>query len=193
MDEHFNSWIVGFIDGEGQLSCYQHFRLENLGRALAWLNRSINRNVLESSEDPEQFKSETSLLDARSRELWRQRAERGEPWISLQGDEIEVDLPLTPPSWDLIQRRFIDGLSDGPDREGSMALGQILSHLRHWEIGRESVVIALGAPVTGIYRLDLASEGPEYDPGLLEALEERGWVFEETSLEELRELIGLSP
>ena len=107
------------------------------------------------------------------------RAASDAEWIRLLDDELEVDLPMTRESCLRLQHEFINALGDDDDHNSAVVLGQHLAHLRHLEIGEESVILSFAIPIDDVFGFK-DQLGAEYDSRLLEEMLGRGLVLDDT-------------
>jgi len=164
--------VGAFLDGAERLSGYQVLKVPAFTRALDCLNRAISRAVLAAVE-----RGEGTIcpdFDARSHELWVERARSGAPWIRLQDGLFVVDLPVTPETALKLQRNLLEelGLDRGRDDWGWLA--SVLLHLRSFSIEEEEWVLVFGAPGGGPFRFTFRDRDAVYRPALREALAAAG-------------------
>ncbi|MCP3919460.1 MAG: hypothetical protein GY711_28310 [bacterium] len=178
-----------FVDDDGKLGIAQHVTMTNarlgLERLNAGLNRLLltNRGALLGAEG--EGKVEIGDLSRATLEQWVARAERGEPWIVLDGGTIEVHVPLSPAEL----ARVVEGMVVATAAENREAAGfyvpflRALTELTH----QDGVLVARFAP-KGDGWLAFEFERPNWEaqPELLELLRERDVEISAMSLEQAR-------
>jgi hypothetical protein len=187
-----------FLDEGKRLCAYQLFYVEKLSRAIAVVNEAISRSILDSVDRGESPPNEKEF-DDRTRELWKARAQSGGPWISLDGVEIVIDLPMTLASFDRLReagleetrKKILKTGDELEERDGLEALAQLLLHVRRFDVSDDRILLRLRPTLDGLFRFFVRCDREPYDPSLLEAVRKEGIVPDpKLTLEEVRGKLG---
>jgi hypothetical protein len=187
-----------FLDEKNRLSAYQVFRVEKLSRLVDLANEAIDRGILDALDEGKAV-PEGDEVDARTRELWKARAESGGPWIRLDGAEVVIDVPGSQEAFDRIRKEGLDEIREVflepgnglEDRDPVLALAQLLLHVRRFEVGGDRIVLHLWPMPDGLFRFLTRCDREPYDPALLEAVRKEGIGPDpKLTLEEVRGKLG---
>ncbi|MFN0059046.1 MAG: hypothetical protein ACKVX7_11360 [Planctomycetota bacterium] len=152
-----------------ELCAYQRFRFVGVSRLIAAANDAIHVEVLEGSDDD---------VDARTNELWRQRAVERTPWFRLEaGGELVIEIPISRAAYEKFRSEVLIG-DIARDPGGAAWLGRRIAHLSRFTYDDELVTLRFAPLANGLYHSESSEPKPEpYEAALKESLEREGCRF----------------
>ncbi len=84
-----------FLDEQGRLSFFRLTRVERFDRVLVLVNEWFNREAGGTDKDARPFRPEFPIYDEASWKLVRAAIGSGHRWLSVEGDAIVLDIPMT--------------------------------------------------------------------------------------------------
>lgn len=156
------------LDRDGRLSGYQRIRFREASAWFDLVNAAASRAVLEAAESGE-LGDGAPWLDARSRDLLVERARSGRPWVTLERNGVEIDVPVTAAA--------ASGALRALSKENDVFSSALVSLCRYLKVDAERTIARFGDPEPGgLVRFSLRRDDVTYSPALLDALAERGLV-----------------
>lgn len=160
--------VGAFLDAKGRLSGFQQLRLREASAWIELVNGTVSRAVLEA-EAAGTLGDDAPWLDARSRDLLVERARSGKPWVTLERNGIEIDVPVTAAA--------ASGALRALSKENDVFSEALVSLCRYLKVDAERTIARFGAPEPGgIVRFSLRRDDVTYSPALRDALAERGSI-----------------
>jgi len=180
--------VGAFLDGEGRLCGYQHFRVDRVSAALAEANRQIDEAALRGLESGELGARELPWFDAGEERAWRDFVASPTPWVSLEEGRLVVRLPVTEEG----AARFLEVLAEtvreqaGEDPDFTEVL---LSNVTGLQVADGVATLRIGSPEGADTALHL-SRAVDYSPVLRDQLVAGGLDLSAApSLAEVRALL----
>lgn len=84
-----------YLDDRGRLSFYRLTRIDRCGRLLELVTAWIRRQGASAEEDAQTFVPSFPYFDEASWKMARASLEAGHRWLSIEGDCLVLDLPMT--------------------------------------------------------------------------------------------------
>ncbi len=157
-----------YREPNGRIGALQRITISHVSKVLAALNDAISRGILK--DDGDANKEWPATLDR-----IRDGAQHGQQWVTLDGQQIVVTIPVHPDEWERGKAHAVDDLVKSLTSEGDSRLGETIRFLR--DVARlplsviddgDRVTILLGHPgKPGLARAEIRDA---YQPNLEDAV-----------------------
>jgi len=161
-----------FTDEEGALHGWQHFRVRQATRVIELLNEMISWSVLAEVADGGLEPDDD--IDARTIELWTERASSGLPWFGVDGGRIVIDVPVSADVGAATAKQLVLGLAKEMDNVFARLLGALVGDAHALALESERLRVELRAPNDDRFEWKFRNPEHSFSPGLSEELRQRG-------------------
>ncbi|MFH0945899.1 MAG: hypothetical protein V2A76_11930 [Planctomycetota bacterium] len=179
-----------FLDEEGRLSGYQLFHVRQFSQVVVLLNQMISADILD--EKAAGGLKADDELDEHTVQLVSARAESGEPWFTVDGDGIKVDLPFSLETTRKGRQKLVHELLESDDDDGPFAdLTAVLAgSITSLSFEKDRCVGVITPDEPGRYDWTIQNPAACYSDSLLGALKDAGVpVREDLKIDQVRSLV----
>lgn len=149
------------VDEQGRLSLFRTTRVDHFRRQLeivdAWWNRERAKDA------PAPFAPTFPFLDRESNEMSRSAFASGHPWLSIDGDAVVLDVPMTSGN----AARCLSVVA-GAGGKVDPGLSQLLEQVTRLEVRDGHVRLAFGPEAPHVFRFPNTIRQPVANDGLPE-------------------------